>query len=144
MLPSPPKDRGDLLLLLEPGGFRHRGIDLSHVVEGLSELKLEEGFQLHPDDISALGLKPGEELTLSWNGAEATAPVRPDPDLPRGAATAFRPLAYGGLLHRRGLLPLFRQQANVLSVRVVSLEHGKGRGGEAPPPVKKKKGSDKK
>ncbi|MBM3297778.1 MAG: 2Fe-2S iron-sulfur cluster binding domain-containing protein, partial [Candidatus Aminicenantes bacterium] len=64
--------RGGFVLLLEAGGFRHRGIDLSHVVEGLSELKLEEGFRLHPEDISSLGLDPGGELTLAWNGTEVS------------------------------------------------------------------------
>ncbi|MBN2199516.1 MAG: molybdopterin-dependent oxidoreductase [Candidatus Aminicenantes bacterium] len=118
---------GDLVLLLEPGGFRHRGIDLSFVVEGLTELKLEEGFRLHPSDLAALGLEPGETLTLSWNGTEASAPVRADADLPPGAAAAWRPSAYGGLLHRRSLLPLFRQPDDVLSVRVASRKGKKSR-----------------
>lgn len=132
-----PRPEGDLLLLIEAGGFRHRGIDLSLVVEGLSELKLEEGFRLHPADMASFGLQPGDELTLSWNGTEASAPVRPDADLPRGAAVVCRPSAFGGLLHRRGLFPLFRQPAEVLSVRVVSRGEDKGPSGGSKRPAGK-------
>lgn len=143
--PSPKaKTQGDFVLLLDQGGFRHRGIDLSLVVEGLSELKLEEGFRLHPTDLASLGLKPGETLTLSYNGTEVSAPVRADADLPRGAVAAWRPSAYGGLLHRRGLLPLYRQAADVLSVKIVS-RSGKGERilESTGPPGKKRKTSKK-
>jgi formate dehydrogenase alpha subunit len=37
-------------LIIEHEGFRHRGIDMRAVVEGLAELERAEGFQLHPVD----------------------------------------------------------------------------------------------
>ena len=51
--------RGRFVLVQEHAGFRHRGIDLAGVVEGLGELHLEEGLRMNPDDIAGLGLEPG-------------------------------------------------------------------------------------
>lgn len=95
-------------LVIEPGGFRHRGVDMSLVVEGLSELGLEEGFRLHPDDLEALGIQAGDPVTLSLDGITVSAPARVDADAAPGTVTLYRPLACGGLSHRRDLEPLYR------------------------------------
>jgi hypothetical protein len=83
--------RGRFVLVPEPAGFRHRGIDLSDVVEGLAELRLESGLRLNPDDLARLGVEPGGTVTLSMESTEGgrTARLfeaRPDPGCPRGAA----------------------------------------------------------
>ena len=51
--------RGRFALVPERAAFRHRGIDLSAVVEGLGELDLEEGVRMHPGDLDGLGVGPG-------------------------------------------------------------------------------------
>lgn len=101
-------------LIVEAGGFRHRGIDLSFVVEGLAELGLEEGLRLHPDDMDELGVKEGERLVLRVNGLKVAGPARADADCPRGAVYVHRPSAYGGLGHRSDLEPLYRSAGNLL------------------------------
>ncbi len=83
--------RGRFVLVPEPAGFRHRGIDLSDVVEGLAELRLEGGLRLNPDDLVRLGVEPGGMVTLSMESPEGGRIVRvlearSDPDCPRGAA----------------------------------------------------------
>jgi len=103
-------------LLVEPGGFRHRGIDLSFVVEGLSELGLEEGFRLHPDDLDELGVKAGARLTLSVDGLDVSGAANSDSDCPRGMVYVHRPSAYGGIPHRRSLEPLYRLKASPVKV----------------------------
>ena len=107
-------------LIVEPGGFRHRGIDLSSVVEGLSELGLEEGLGFHPDDMAEMGIGPGDEVTLCLDGREVSARARPEADGPRGAVYVHRPFAYGGIPHRRALEPIYRLGAGLVKVAVVS------------------------
>jgi predicted molibdopterin-dependent oxidoreductase YjgC len=105
-------------LVLEPGGFRHRGIDMSFVVEGLSELGLEEGLRLHPDDLDELGIKSGDMLVVGIDGFEVSIQAKADPDCPRGAGYLCRPFAYGGIPHRKNLGPLYRVEASLLSATV--------------------------
>ncbi len=105
-------------LILEPGTFRHRGVDMSFAVEGLSELGLEEGIRLHPDDMDALGIKGGDPLNLSLDGLQASGPAKADGDCPRGALYVSRPPAFGGIAHRQGLEPLYRLDAGLSSVAV--------------------------
>ena len=115
--PAAPSKDG-LRLIVEPGGFRHRGVDLSSVVEGLSELGLEEAFRLHPEDMQKLGLRSGDFIQVEMDGWAATAPVRPDADCYRGAVYIHRPLALGGVSHRLGLEPIFKISGTVRGVRV--------------------------
>lgn len=114
--------RSGYRLILEPGGFRHRGIDLASVVEGLGELGLEEGFSLHPDDLRDLGVAPGKSLVVSVDGVEVSGPVKADPECPRGAITFHRPSAWGGLATRRGFSPLHRLEASLHDATVRALE----------------------
>jgi len=118
--------RGGYRLIVEPGAFRHRGIDLSFVVEGLSELKLEEGgFRFHPEDMEKLGLESGDEVKICLNGLEVSGPAKADADCAMGAVYVNRPFAYGGIPHRKNLEQLYRLGGN--SVRVTVAREGKPR-----------------
>jgi anaerobic selenocysteine-containing dehydrogenase len=111
---------GSYLLVIEPGGFGHCGTDLSSKVEGLGELGLEEGFRLNPEDLRRLKVEPGESVVVSGNKIEVSGPVRPDADCPEGVVYVYRPVAYGGLAHRAGLEPLYRQKSSPVKVEVRS------------------------
>ncbi len=131
-------------LILEPGGFRHRGIDMRFVVEGLSELALEEGFRLHPADLEELGIKNGEIAVLRADGVEVFGPVKADPDCPGGSVYVYRPFAYGGLPHRSNLEPLYRLGESLLTATIapagssqpqgITRPASMGAGGESAPP----------
>ncbi len=112
--------RGDFLLVAKPGGYRHRGVDISSKVGGLKELALEEGFRMNPEDLNALGLCSGDAVTLSYNGGRISAcgPVKADEECPRGAVYFTRPVVFGGLEKRRGILPLCRLGGNPVHVDV--------------------------
>ncbi len=108
------------LLVAEPGGYRHRGIDIMSKVGGLKELGLEEGFRMNPEDLEALELTAGERIVISVDGGpRVTGPVRSDAECPRGAVYFTRPAVLGGLEHRRGLLPLFGLGCNPVRASVV-------------------------
>ncbi len=77
---------GRFVLVPEHGAFRHRGIDLAAVVEGLDELRLEDGVRLNPDDLARLGVGPDDPVTVKVEGRAAVFAARPDPGCPRGAA----------------------------------------------------------
>ena len=109
---------GPYLLVAEPGGFGHRGTDLSSKVEGLQELALEEGFRVNPDDLRRLRLKAGENMTVSAGKVTVTGPAKADAEAPRGVIYYYRPAAYGGLEHRVGLEPLYRLKTNPVKVRM--------------------------
>ena len=108
---------GPYLLVAEPAGFGHRGIDLSSKVEGLEELALEEGFRLNPEDLGKLRLKPGEDIAISIGKVTVTGPVRPDAECPPGAIYFYRPAAYGGLERRANFEPLYRLRTTPVRVR---------------------------
>ncbi|MGB9006957.1 MAG: molybdopterin-dependent oxidoreductase [Candidatus Aminicenantales bacterium] len=133
--PSPAAEDG-FRLVVEPGGFRHRGIDLSSVVEGLSELRLEEAFRLHPEDMQRLGLQNGDIIKVGLDGWAVTAPVRADADCFAGAVYIHRPLAYGGIGHRRGLEPLYRLSGDSLRVKIARGEQPAGQSCVLPGPGK--------
>jgi formate dehydrogenase (NADP+) alpha subunit len=118
---------GNFLLVAEPAGYRHRGIDISSKVGGLAELALEEGFRMCPEDIDALGLKTGDPVSLSFDkgGVRAEGSVKSDPECPRGVIYYTRPAVFGGLKHRRGLLPFYLLQENPVRVNVSRGETGK-------------------
>jgi hypothetical protein len=111
---------GDFLLVAEPGGYRHRGIDISSKVGGLGELALEEGFRMHPEDIDSLGLKNGDQMNLSFDDGKVRArgSVKSDSECPRGVIYYIRPVVFGGLKHRRELLPFYLLQQNPIRVNV--------------------------
>lgn len=109
---------GDYLLIAEPAGFRHRGIDLSYVVEGLSELALEQGFLMNPDDLAKLGIKDGELINISVNNFEIAVIARADEDCPAGSIYFYRPTGFGGLAACQNLEPLYRLKANPIKVDV--------------------------
>jgi hypothetical protein len=106
--------KGGFLLVALPGGYRHRGIDLSSKVGGLAELGLEEGFRMHPEDLNTLGIEAGEEISVTPDGGKAvvSGPVRADGECPKGIVAFTRPAVFGGLGHRRGLWPLYRPDSN--------------------------------
>jgi len=87
--------KGRFVLVSERASFRHRGIDLAAVVEGLGELHLEEGLRMNPDDMARLGVEPGGAVTVSADGVEAVLAARADPDCPRGAAYVTGPQTWG-------------------------------------------------
>jgi hypothetical protein len=100
--------KGDFLLAARPGGYRHRGIDLCSKVGGLGELGIEEGFRMNPEDMKALGIEPGKEITVSPAGRKAASgPVKADGECPKGVVAFTRPVVFGGLGHRQGLSPLY-------------------------------------
>jgi formate dehydrogenase alpha subunit len=116
----PIKGKGDYLLIAMPAGFRHRNTDLSHVVEGLSELAIEEGFRFNPEDLIALGIKSGEAVTITSSDMEVTSTAKADRDCPTGVIYFHLPTSSGGLAHRKGLEPLYRLKANPINVSVRS------------------------
>ena len=112
------REPGEYRLILEPGGFRHRGIDMSLAVEGFSELALEEGFRFHPDDLDELGIGSGDKVVLGVSDLEVSGPAKADPDCPRGTVWVYRPFAYGGIPQRTNLAPLYRFGASLFNVTV--------------------------
>jgi len=131
---------GGYRLIIEPGAFRHRGIDLSFVVEGLSELKLEEGFRLHPEDMEKLGIESGDEVKIRLNGLEFSGPAKADADCAFGAVYVSRPFAYGGIPHCRNLEQLYPLGEN--SLRVTVVPEGKPRVPSAITPASRKPNSE--
>lgn len=111
----------DFLLVLEPSGFRHRGIDMSWVVEGLSELALEEGFRMHPDDLRELGLSNRDTVAVQVDGFTLSGPARADADCPRRTVYLYRPWSSGGLLHRQPLASAYGLGEPVRPARVMGM-----------------------
>jgi predicted molibdopterin-dependent oxidoreductase YjgC len=109
-----------LRLVARPGGFGHRSVDISSKVGGLKELALEEGFRMNPADLEALGLGQGDEIVVSLGSGASSAAgrVKADEECPRGAVYFTRPVVFGGLEDRRGMLPLWRLEANPVRVQV--------------------------
>ncbi|MGD1047586.1 MAG: molybdopterin-dependent oxidoreductase [Candidatus Krumholzibacteriaceae bacterium] len=121
------KGKAEFMLVAEPGGYRHRGIDISSKVGGLGELALEEGFRMHPEDIVSCGLKDGDAVILSFDGGKGsvTGQVKSDGECPRGVIYYTRPVVFGGLSHRRGLWPLFKFEDNPTWVSISGTTAGK-------------------
>jgi formate dehydrogenase alpha subunit len=110
---------GAFLLVAEPAGYRHRGIDIASKVKGLGELALEEGFRMNAEDIAALGLLDCDQVTVTVNnGVTASGPAKPDKDCPRGVIYYTRPVVFGGLAHRSALWPLYQLEQNPVPVSV--------------------------
>ena len=92
-----PAGLGEFYLVVELGGFQHRGTDLSAVVEGLGELGLERGLRLNPEDLTRLGGKTGDPVLVTRDGRGLELIAKADPDCPAGTVYAYRPLNFGGL-----------------------------------------------
>ncbi|MFH1747029.1 MAG: molybdopterin-dependent oxidoreductase [Planctomycetota bacterium] len=108
---------GSFLLVAEPAGFGHRGLDLSSKVEGLGELALEEGFRLDPADMARMKVKPGERIVVSIGNVTVSGPARADPECPPVTIYFHRPVCFGGLEHRAELEPLYRLRMNPIKVQ---------------------------
>jgi len=108
------QEPGAFLLVAEPAGYRHRGIDISSKVGGLGELALEEGFRMSPEDFASLGLADGDQVTVSLdNGVvTATGPAKSNRECPKGVVYYTRPVVFGGLSHRHALRPLYGLEQN--------------------------------
>jgi predicted molibdopterin-dependent oxidoreductase YjgC len=117
---TPITGKGDYLLIAEPAGFRHRNIDLSHVVEGLSELAIEEGFRFNPDDLKKLGIESGNLVTISSTDMEVTSTAKSDMDCPTGIIYFYVPTTFGGLARSKNLEPLYHLKSNPIKVSVRS------------------------
>jgi hypothetical protein len=115
---------GDFWLVAEPGGYRHRGIDISSKVGGLCELALEEGFRMHPDDLESLGLESGNGIRVTWDGEKtgAEGEVKADPECSRGAIYFARRIILGGLKRQQELGPLLELRLNPVRVRITRVE----------------------
>ena len=115
---------GDFWLVAEPGGYRHRGIDIASRVGGLCELALEEGLRMHPEDVESLGLADGESILVVWDGekASATASVKADPECSRGAVYFTRRIIQGGLKQVKEMEALQGLLQNPVRVRISRAE----------------------
>ncbi len=120
--PAAPADggEGNHWLVAVPGGYRHRGIDLASKVGGLSDLGLEEGFRMNPADLADLGLKSGDRIEITYDRGAPAVPgtVKQDVECPAGAVYFARPVAFGGLAHKKEHEPLFHLGANPVRVRI--------------------------
>jgi predicted molibdopterin-dependent oxidoreductase YjgC len=117
---APRTGEGNFLLVAEPAGYRHRGSDISSIVGGLKELALEDGFRMHPEDVASLGLKDGDGIKLSFEEGRTCVkgPVKSDRECPKGTVYFTQPVVFGGLGHRRELLPLYLLKQNPMRVSV--------------------------
>jgi predicted molibdopterin-dependent oxidoreductase YjgC len=111
---------GDFWLVAEPGGYRHRGIDITSKVGGLCELELEEGFRMHPEDVASLGLAEGDLIRVLWDGEDtgAAGALRADSECSRGAVYFTRRIIPGGIRRVKGMESLERLPVNPARVRV--------------------------
>jgi formate dehydrogenase alpha subunit len=115
---------GDFWLVAEPGGYRHRGIDIASKVGGLCELALEEGFRMHPDDVESLGLADGDRIRVTWDEGreDITVRVKSDSECSREAVYFTRRIIVGGLKLGNELGPLSRLSQNPVRVRITRAE----------------------
>jgi formate dehydrogenase alpha subunit len=129
------QEPGAFLLVAEPAGYRHRGIDISSKVGGLGELALEEGFRMNPEDIASLGLADGDEVTVSLDNGDvvASGPAKTNSECPKGVVYYTRPVVFGGLGHRRALWPLYPLAENPVWVSIATKGESKAGSGESVP-----------
>jgi predicted molibdopterin-dependent oxidoreductase YjgC len=117
-----PVGTGEMLLVVEPAGFQHRGIDLSYVVEGLKELAIERGLRLHPDDLAKRGLAAGEEVSLIVDGKQLIVTTKADSECPVGVAYLSHPVNFGGLSDCKGLELLYGLESSPIRVSIGAVE----------------------
>ncbi len=119
-----PSGEGEFLLVVQTGGFQHRGTDLSGVVEGLGELGLERDLRMNPDDMKRLGIDSGAQVVVSFDGRKLEIASKADPDCRPGAVYAFCPLNLGGLKSLRGWEFFQSLDSNPARVGVEALRAG--------------------
>ena len=112
------RKKGSFTLVLQPGGYAHRGVDITTKVEGLGIINPEEGFHINPEDASSLGVTEGETIVVKAGSATGFAPARLHPELQRGVVYLFVPEATGGLSERGDLEALYGLKTNPCSVEV--------------------------
>ena len=110
--------REGFILVRQPGGYVHRGVDMRSKVEGLQILNPEYGFHINPDDAAKLGIKDGDIITVKSGQASGSAPVKLHPEIPRGAVYLYEPLSFGGLSNLKNLSSLFFLTCNPCPVEV--------------------------
>jgi len=127
------QEPGTFLLVAEPAGYRHRGVDISSKVGGLGELALEEGFRMNPEDIASLGQADGDQITVSLDDGEviASGPAKSNRECPKGVVYYTRPVVFGGLSHRRALWPLYRLAENPAWISVATKGESRVGSGES-------------
>ena len=103
--------KGPFVLVQEHAAFRHRGVDLAGIVEGLGELHLEEGLRMNPEDMAELGVDAGGVVTVGLGTSFVALAAQPDAECQRGAVYLSRPEAFGSLPGRAGLAPLLARPA---------------------------------
>ena len=115
---------GDFWLVAEPGGYRHRGIDIASKVGGLCELAVEEGFRMHPEDIVSLGLADGERIQVDWDEGRGSVKVavKADPECSRGSVYFSRRVILGGLKNGSEIDTLRGLPQNPARVRISRAE----------------------
>jgi len=117
-VPANPRRKGRLMLLKQPAGYTHRGVDIRSKVEGLEILNPEDGFYLNPYDARSLGLTEGERITVKADGLKGVAVIRIDDKIPEGSIYLYVPQAYGGLKKYAHLKELFDLPENPCPVEV--------------------------
>ncbi len=118
--PAKPPEQSDdgFILVLHPEGYTHRGISITSKVDGLKILNPENGFYIGCEDAEALGVEEGDMLKVKAGKAVGKAPVRIEPELPKGVIWLFVPDAFGGLADRVDLEALYRLDRNPVPVEV--------------------------
>ncbi len=117
-IPAPDKQKAvtlpksKFMLVLMPGSYAHRGVDIISKVEGLRIINPEDGFFINPADAAKLGVVEGELIDVTAGSHSATAPARLDPDVPKSAVYLPVPSSTGGMALRSALEPLFRLELN--------------------------------
>jgi len=106
------KKKGKFLLIMQPGGYTYRGIDIRSKVEGLQILNPEMGFFINSEDADSLGVKQGDEIIVKANGVTGKAPVQSGTEIPPGTIYLYVPQSYGGLKDCRELQDLYNLKVN--------------------------------
>jgi predicted molibdopterin-dependent oxidoreductase YjgC len=109
---------GDFLLVINRGGFEHRGMELSSMVEGLGELGLEQGLRLNPEDLRRLDVGTGEKVIVSFTGNKLEIKTREDPDCPVGVAYMYKWLNFGGMGSLKGVEFIHALPSNPVRVSI--------------------------
>ncbi len=113
-----PTGTGEFLLVVSQGGFQHRGMELSSVVEGLGELGLEQGLRLNPEDMDRLEVGRGEKVMVSFTGNKLEIKTREDPDCPVGTAYLYKWFNFGGLDSLKGVEFIHGLPSNPVRVNI--------------------------
>ena len=94
-------------LLLKPGGYTHRGVDIRTKVEGLQILNPEFGFYLNPMDAENLNINDGDEIIVKAGEGKGKAKARISEEVGKGTIVLYVPDAKGGVEHLKELESLY-------------------------------------